>query len=85
MKVEGRWKCDSSDDEIVCDCCKTAEATYLKGPISVKDHDASEAAVEDQHKTFEKKYRNLAAVRTSNPTRSLMTVSLKEFPLIVEG
>jgi hypothetical protein len=47
-------KCDSSDDEIVCQYRATAEATCLKGPTSVKDHDNSAVAMEDQHKTLEK-------------------------------
>jgi hypothetical protein len=32
----------------------TAEAICLKWPTSVKDHDNSEVAVEDQHKTLDK-------------------------------
>jgi hypothetical protein len=47
-------KCDFSDDEIVREYRATAEATCLKGPASLKDHDASAVAVEDQHKTQEK-------------------------------
>jgi hypothetical protein len=47
-------KCDSSDDEIVREYRETAEATPLKGPTSVNDHDASAVAVEDQHKTLKK-------------------------------
>jgi hypothetical protein len=42
-------KCGYSDDEIVREKRATAEATCLKGPTSVKDHDASEIAEEDQH------------------------------------
>jgi hypothetical protein len=40
-------KCDASNDEIVCWYRATAEATR---PMSLKDHDVSEVAVEDQHK-----------------------------------
>jgi hypothetical protein len=44
----------SSSDKIVREYRATAEATSLKGPTSVKDHDASGVAVENQHKTVEK-------------------------------
>jgi hypothetical protein len=47
-------KCDSSDDEIARQFWATAEATFLKGYTSVKDHDTSEVAVKEQHKTLEK-------------------------------
>jgi hypothetical protein len=46
-------KCDSSD-EIVRECKATAEGTYLKGPTSVKDHDASAVSMENQHEALEK-------------------------------
>jgi hypothetical protein len=47
-------KCDSSDDGIIREYRATAETISLKGPTSEKDHDASEVAVEEQHKTLEK-------------------------------
>jgi hypothetical protein len=45
---------DSSNDEIEREYKATAEATYLKGSASVKDHDASAMGVGNQHKTLEK-------------------------------
>jgi hypothetical protein len=47
-------QCDSSDDEIIREYGATAEAPCKKGPTSVKDHDASEVAVENERKTLEK-------------------------------
>jgi hypothetical protein len=49
-----KTKCDSSGDEIVCKYRATAEATCLKWPTSVRDHNASAVAVENQHKMLEK-------------------------------
>jgi hypothetical protein len=46
-------KCDFSD-EIVRKDRATAEATSLKGPTSVKDHDASAVHLVNQHKTLKK-------------------------------
>jgi hypothetical protein len=72
MEVESRWslKCDSSDNEVVREYRATAEAAPLKGPTSVKDHDASAVAVENQRKTLEK----------NSESRDC---DLKNFPLIV--
>jgi hypothetical protein len=46
-------KCDSSDDKIVLEYRATATSHMFKGAYisSVKDHDASAVAVENEHKT----------------------------------
>jgi hypothetical protein len=51
-----QWKLhvSSSYDDIVCEYRAAAEATCLKWPPSVKNHNTSEVAVEDQHKMLEK-------------------------------
>jgi hypothetical protein len=49
-----KTKCDSFDDEIICDYRASAEATCSKGPPSVENHDASTMAVKNQHKALKK-------------------------------
>jgi hypothetical protein len=63
-------KCDSSDNEIVHAYRTTTEALGLKGPTSVKDHNATAVVADNQQKMYEKYW-------------NLITVNPKIIPLVV--